>query len=133
MIKKYREGLTLVEIVISIALLGILGLALVFVFTNYTVSIFESGHMTSEILSARSVLDMTLSGEDLTKHGFIATADGFENSDIDTTVVMEKNTSTTVLGSSSNKVIPGTTVTVHSGTNNPVTLTGFIPDETVGD
>lgn len=55
-----NKGLTLIEVIISVAILGILALAFLNIFSNNATNIFSAGDKTENIYEAQKKIDNTI-------------------------------------------------------------------------
>lgn len=145
---KNIKGLTLLELIITIALIGIIGLVVISTFTNYSVSVFKSGYITEDTLTARETMDKLIAASQPKKEDeepdkdpidYIITHlkdDSFETSNDTDFIKEDENTEVALTpdflslgGSAGGGSVEGTLVTVKTGSENPIILTAFIPDQ----
>jgi prepilin-type N-terminal cleavage/methylation domain-containing protein len=71
--KTYNKGFTLVEIILTMAILGIVVVAFLDLFTNGTITIFNAGHKSESNVKAQAIVDRIYEETDSKDLGVIKT------------------------------------------------------------
>lgn len=90
---KNREGLTLIEIVISIAIISIIAITILGIFNISVTNIFKAGQRTNEVLNVKESVDDEIKVNESKTDGIdkvTITIDGIESQEIEGTFI-DKN------------------------------------------
>ena len=124
---KNRKGLTLIEVIISIAIVGIVAMVILSTFSSSTKNISSANKRTINTLGTKDRLDeLIIKSENLDTDW--ATIDT-DNEDIE--VEQDITINVTIPEVTGTKDIKGKVITVNStdGEGNTITIETFVPDD----
>ena len=124
---KNRKGLTLIEVIISIAIVGIVAMVILSAFSSSTKNISSANKRTINTLGTKDRLDeLIIKSENLDTDW--ATIDT-DNEDIE--VEQDITINVTIPEVTGTKDIKGKVITVNStdGEGNTITIETFVPDD----
>lgn len=87
---KKRKGLTLIEVVISIAIISIMAVTILGIFNISITNIFKSGHRTEDVLKVKEIIDDEINNNENKTDGtdkITITIDGIESHEIKGTFI----------------------------------------------
>lgn len=114
-----NNGFTLIEVIISIAIVGILLLASLSYFANNTIYIFSAGERTDSVFEAQNRIDNTIKDIDF--------ADGSKEIEIEELPInfsIKFNSNDGISFNADN--LKGKIVTVKIENNTPITITTYV-------
>lgn len=113
---KDQRGFTLIELIISIAILAILVVAVFSMFDTGIINIVRAGDRTDTVLEKRAIIDEEISNYDGT--------DNIPDDDINVVIY-----NTDGVGEFRNTVIEGKQLTIETDPDSPdITITTFVPN-----
>lgn len=127
-LRKNNKGMTLVEVIISIALFGIISMIVVTVFTSGILLASKSGDNTKVTGNAGGVLENVLGGSTVTVDGSELQVEGVT---VGTGVYSEDDTieATIVYNGGSSEELEGVLYTIDSSSDrNETSMRVFVPD-----
>ena len=124
---KNRKGLTLIEVIISIAIVGIVAMVILSAFSSSTKNISSANKRTINTLGTKDRLDeLIIKSENLDTDWITIDTD---NEDIE--VEQDITINVTIPEVTGTKDIKGKVITVNStdGEGNTITIETFVPDD----